>query len=282
MKLRLLLLVLISYASSTFGLIINAPDLVLIENELNKSDNKSLVLFDVDYTLLLPKDAILRPCGRGLKTRLVKEILDNPAIVPIGKYTDGFLRSKAILQAKSELVDPKVLPLLAKLRQRGVPTIALTLVEAGRLGVIPNMAEWRLNEMQELGLAFNWSFCEVGYLEFAKDPGRSTVPAYKGGVLFSARHAKGPVLQAFLDKIRWRPDKIIFIDDNKGFLQSVEAVVAELGIPFVGIHYTGAELAPCKLDEKLAEFQFWYLATYGDWLSDEDALQRMSLQNSRT
>ena len=209
----------------------------------------------------------------------MKEILDNPVLVPVGKYTDGFLRSKAILQAQSELVDPSVLPLLKWLRDNRIPTIALTLAEAGRLGVIPSMADWRLNEMKELGLVFDWSFPHLGYTEFAKEPGRSTVPAYKGGVLFSARHAKGTIFKAFLEKVNWTPTKIVFIDDNLSFLQSVDAVAQELGIPFVGIHYTGADHLPCVVNEKVAEFQFRYLASHGDWLSDQDAVERMTQGN---
>lgn len=274
-EIRLLALVFSLVIFPLFGIIIETPDLILVAQELNKTDRNSLVLFDVDYTLLLPKDAILRPCGRGLKGKFVREILENPVLVPVGKYTDGFLRSKAIYQAKAELVDEGVLPLIARLKREGIPTIALTLVEAGRLGMIPNMADWRLTEMRELGLEFDWSFPHAGYLEFDKEPGRSTTPAYKGGVLFSARHSKGSIFKAFLEKVKWKPTKIVFIDDNRSFLQSVEAVAMEWGIPFVGIHYRGAEQAACEIDEALAEFQFRYLARYGDWLGDAEARHKM-------
>lgn len=274
-EIRLLALVFSLVFFPLFGIIIEAPDLILVAQELNKTDRNSLVLFDVDYTLLMPEDAILRPCGRVLKGKFVKEILENPVLVPVGKYTDGFLRSKAIFQAKAELVDAGVLPLIARLKREGIPTIALTLVEAGRLGMIPNMADWRLTEMRELGLEFNWSFPHAGYLEFDKEPGRSTTPAYKGGVLFSARHSKGSIFKAFLEKVNWKPTKIVFIDDNRSFLQSVEAVAMEWGIPFVGIHYRGAEQAACEIDEALAEFQFRYLARYGDWLGDDEARHKM-------
>ncbi len=274
-KVLQLTLIFLFLVFSVYSVIIDVTNLTLIEHELNKTDRNSLVLFDVDYTLLLPKDAILRPCGRTLKAKLVKEILENPVLVPVGKYTDGFLRSQAILQAKSELVDPSVLVLLQRLKRNGVPTIALTLVEAGRLGAIASMADWRLREMKELGLVFDWSFPEVGYTEFAKEPGRSTAPAYKGGILFSARHSKGPIFKAFLEKAKWKPNKVVFIDDNRPFLQSVEAAAADLGIPFIGFHYTGADLLPCEVDEQLAEFQFRYLASHGEWLGDEAAHKRM-------
>lgn len=252
--------------------IIHIDDLKDAEQELLQLDQDALVLFDVDYTLLIPNDTILRPCGQELVKRLKSEIVE--------KDLDEYLHSQVLLQAKSSLVDEASPLLIRHLQERGIRTIALTAAPAGKWGVIESMADWRINELKEFHFDFSSAFPSVHFLEFPKKSDKEFHPVFKSGVLFSSKHPKGDVLKQFLDAMEWYPTKVLFIDDRIAYLLSVEKVVNEMGIDFTGFHYTAAEILPDKVDEKLAEFQFRYLAEHGEWLSDEEAKKMRDLFSS--
>lgn len=239
--------------------------------EFLQLDDNSLVLFDVDYTLLIPNDAILRPCGQLLVKKLIKEILENPSIVSPGKYPDGYLLSQTLIQAKSSLVDEKSLQLIKCLQEKKIRTIALTAAPAGKLGVIDSMADWRIDELKNFGFDFTAAFPKIQFLEFPKRVDKKFHPIFKSGILFSSKHPKGDILKQFLKVVHWMPSKVVFIDDRLEYLQSVANVMKEMGINFTGFHYVAAEKLPCELDEGLAEYQFKYLADHAKWLSDGDA-----------
>lgn len=251
--------------------IIEIANLNDVGKEFLQLDDNSLVLFDVDYTLLIPNDAILRPCGQLLVNKFIKEILENPFVVPPEKYTQGYFLSQILTQAKSSLVDEKSLPLIKCLQDKKIRTIALTASPAGKLGIIDNMADWRIDELKKFGFDFTSAFPGVQFLEFPKREDKEFHPIFKSGILFSSKHSKGDILKQFLKSIHWMPSKVIFIDDRLEYLQSVANVLKEMGINFTGFHYIAAEKFRCELDEGLAEYQFKYLTDHSKWLSDEEA-----------
>jgi len=255
-----------------------ADNLDDIKQNLPYLDQNSLVLIDVDCTLIIFDDAILQPCGQKPAKKFISEILENPSIVPQGKYPDGYLNSKIISKATSSLIDDKFPSFVKDLQNNSIPTIAFTAAPTGELGVIKDMTDWRVNELKKFGFDFTSAFPKKSYLEFAKKDNMKYVPVFKSGVLFTAWHSKGDVLREFLRTIDWRPTKIILIDDRMKYLESVETTLNQMGIDFIGFHYTAAEKVPTKLDEALGEFQFQYLAENGEWLSDKEAKRKLGSQ----
>lgn len=266
----LLPLCLLQYLSSE---IIEVDNLNCIKQELSQVDKETLVLFDVDYTLIIPDDAILRPCGQKLVKKLRSEFVESSPATE--KYPDGYLHSQIILRAKSSLVDQEFSLLVNELQNSGIPTIALTAAPGGKLSVIDSLADWRIKELKSFGFDFTKAFPNMPVLKFPKWADKEFYPMFKSGVLFSSKHPKGDVLKQFLEVIQWYPKKVILIDDRIEYLQSAEAVLNQIGIKFIGFYYTAAEKLPCTLDEKLAEFQFQYLAEHAKWLSDSEAKNMM-------
>ena len=82
------------------------------------------------------------------------------------------------------------------------------------------------------------------------DYGRA--PAYYKGILCSNGEGnqinKGDVLVAFLHKVKYLPQTIIFIDDKIENLENMEQVLAKFDkqINFIGIQYKGAEAYPSR------------------------------------
>lgn len=246
--------------------IIEVDSLHAIQKQAPPLGQNALVLFDVDDTLLIPNDAVLRPCGKVLLKKYISQNLENPAI----KYPYDYLHSEVLLNAKSSVVDPGFPQFIKQLQHRKIPAIAFTAAPGGKLGRIHSMADWRIDQLKKFGFDFSQAFPNL-YLEFPKQCDKQYPPLFKSGVLFSSRHPKGPVLSQFLKRIHLRPTIVVLIDDKIENLETTQCALDEMGIEFIGFYYTAAEKLPCYLDEKIAEFQFCYLVENGVWLSDEEA-----------
>lgn len=244
-------------------------ELAPLEEEWERLTSDALVLFDVDFTLLTPRDEILRHAGLKLVRKLIVEILENPATLE--KYPDGYLHSRLLSAAQVSPVDEKFVALIHRLQEREIPAIAFTGAPSGKLGVIESLADHRIEQLKNNGFDFRSAFPDAGMITFPKQPTLEFSPVFKSGVLFASKHPKGEILKQFLDSIQWYPKKIVMVDNSIEKLRSAKQAMDEKGIQFVGFHYVAAEKLPSQLDESLAQFQFEYLAEKGEWLSDEEA-----------
>ncbi len=246
------------------AIIIEASDFKVIEREINQLDDNALVVFDIDYTLIIPNDLILAPCGEVYRQEFMKKLR---ALEEQGEVLD----SKVLLKSQDSLVDEKILDLLAILKKKKIKTIGLTAMSTGKFGLIPNAEEWRVKQLSSLGINFFWSFPSIDSMTLSKFEGKKSQPVFKQGVLASAKYPKGQVLVEFLRQIQWKPSKIIFVDDRMEFIVSVETELSKELIPLISFYYTAATDRPCQLDMQIADFQLDYLMHKGEWLSDEEA-----------
>ena len=260
-------------STQLFGAVIHAPNLDVIEKCISDLDEDALVVFDIDYTIIVYNDRILAPCGEAYFQDFRNKLL---ALQEQGEI----LGSKIHLESKVSLVDEKILNLLEMIKWRKIKTIALTAIPTGKFGVITNAEEWRVNQLDSLGINFNWSFPSIDSIILTEFEGKKSQPIFKQGVLASARYPKGEVLCAFLKKMRWKPSKVIFIDDRMEYIDSVECELDKENIEHISFHYTAATDQSCHLDQRLADFQFDYLMHHGDWLSDQEAKNKMNMSEN--
>lgn len=252
-----------SLAPMLNAVIIETPNLVPLENEIENLDEETLVVFDVDLTLIVPQDLVLR--GRDKFWPLAKQ--------KTSKLQDGGERclSLLLLQSKSQLIDPKVLDLIEALKKKNVPVMALTAIPSGKFGLIPNVEDWRIQQLASLGLHFGSTAPYAEEIHFTEFQGKGNPPIFKQGVIASGRYPKGKVLASFLRKIDWQPKRVIFIDDLINFVKSVETEMDKLGIDHTSYLYTAADELPSEFNEEFAHFRLDYLIEHDIWLSDEEA-----------
>lgn len=253
------------------ALIVEAPNLARLEQELQFADENTLVMFDVDDTLLYPKELILRKCNNDVNEELVNSILKNPEILPPDRYEKHYLHTLVLTTTEFILIDPKVVPLISSLQKRNIPTIAFTKMGSWSLGIIPSLTEFRISQLKKQGIDFSEAFKQPQFPQFQVVVKGDKSFCFKGGVLFSNEFDKGPILTMFLEALKWKPSKIIFLDDRYDYLETVEEALSDSGIEFTGIYYTAAKNESAPLDRDVAEFQFRYLAEHGKWLDDEQA-----------
>ncbi|MFV0339914.1 MAG: DUF2608 domain-containing protein [Parachlamydiaceae bacterium] len=261
---KILIALFILCSVSLFGEVVHAPNLDAIQSKIGQLDEQALVVFDVDFTLIIPKDQILQPAGEAYyqifltKLRAMKE-------------EGARLGSIIALQAEVALVNPCSLTLLDQLKDRQIKTITLTAMPTGRFGTFESAEDWRFKQLKDLGIDLSWSFPEKPYIEFnSLDPSKAN-PVFKKGILASAKHPKGQVLAAFLNQLNLKPSHVIFIDDRMEYIHSVEAELDKAGIPHTSFHYTEALDASQTFDKALADFQLDYLLQHGTWLNDAQA-----------
>ncbi len=233
----------------------------------------TLLMFDVDYTLIVGCDAIWHLKGREVRYKVRAEIFENPALLLFERYPEGYLHGRMIeaLETHSMLVDPASPQLIRDLQKRGVPVIAFTASSGGPLGEIESMADLRCEQLRAFGFFFETTFPELDSIEFSKQPGKAFPPLFHHGVLFASNHTKGEVLPHLLSQLSWHPRKVVMVDDRLEQLQSIEKALESTGIEFIGLHYRAAEELPYQVDEELARFQFHHLAETGEWLHDDEA-----------
>lgn len=257
------------FTTHVSAIVSEASDLKVIEREINQLDDNALVVFDIDYTLIVPNDLILAPCGEVYFQAFMKKLR---ALEEQGEV----LGSKVSLKSQVSLVDEKIIELLSILEQKKIKTIGLTAMPTGKFGLISNAEEWRVKQLDSLGINFLWSFPSIDSITLNKFEGKKTQPVFKQGVLASAKYPKGQVLVEFLRQVQWKPSKVIFVDDRMEYIESVETELSKEQIPLISFHYTAATDRPCQLDKEVADFQLDYLMQKGEWLSDEEAKKSLN------
>ncbi|AIL12643.1 hypothetical protein IM40_02460 [Candidatus Paracaedimonas acanthamoebae] len=220
---------------------------------------ESLVIFDVDETLIQPEDTFLinehTPQGKDFIQKLIQTY-------PIMK-SDNHIASIMLQEAQRPLLEPSVIHHINKLKNRGVFVIACTAMNTGPYGIHSSLEEWRYNHLKFLGFegTFSNTLFPISYLE--------RKPIFYKGLLATDLQSKGPIVGKFIDVMKLKLKDIIMIDDDNDCLLSVKNECEKRGINFKGYEYKGSKTVPW--DEDLVQFQSDYLIKHKKWLSDKVA-----------
>ncbi len=224
---------------------------------LEKVDQNSLVLFDVDYVLTQPSEPSFQMKNIRLYKEIWKDITGN-----LSTLENNISSTLIAISSPSILIENKMISVINTLNERKIKVLALTGILTGKLGKIQSIEKWRYNTLKKLGFVFSSSFDKISDATFSSLPScRGNYPVFYKGVLFSNGDAnkveKGRILRAFLallkEKYNWSPTFILFIDDRENNLKDIEAVCASFTPPiqFTGLLYKGARDYPSiPVDEK--------------------------------
>jgi hypothetical protein len=234
-----------------------------LKQEHHKYKNNILMIFDIDYVLIIPEDAYSMNRNLYRKT-LWTEIKKN-----LSAQEAKLLHSIVTSDAKWKLVDNKILELFEYLKQNTIKTIGLTSLSTGRLGVIENREDLRQKELQSVGINFLELDSFKGFLKLDDFETEDGIPTMKHGVIFTAEQDKAIILEEILRQVNYRPDKIVFIDDMIKNLISLENMCKKMNIDFDGLHYTAvSKMPPPICDEKKEKMRLNILKEQKKWLVD--------------
>ncbi|MBN8827972.1 MAG: DUF2608 domain-containing protein [Sphingobacteriia bacterium] len=216
----------------------------------------TLVIFDVDETLIQPLDSYLinehTKQGKEFRSNLIKS---HPEV-----RDWDYLVSIILRDAKRPLIEPYVIDIINSLKN--IKFIALTGMNTGRLGMYSELAEWRYEHLKSLG--FQGSFADK-VIKFNAD---NRSPIFFKGILATDLTPKGPVLIKFLKEIDYYPKAIVMFDDDLEHLNSVSDACKKLGINFMAYYYKGAKSK--AWNQNIINYQTEYLLKHKGWLSDDE------------
>ena len=252
----ILLFLAITFSSLHAREIVTTNRFADIEELTSQLDCNSLVLFDVDGTLIAPEDAILKPHRHYLFKRLIEG------------HPERDLFRDIHLQAPHSLVDTASISLIQQLQEKGIPTLAFTAAPS-KASYPGELGDWRIHELLRFGFDFRSAFPDHPILHIPKAPDQIFPPLFKSGILFSSLHSKGDILIHFLQKVGFTPNRVIFIDDFIEYIHSVGDALDQMEIEFIGVHYTASQEVPSHLNLELARFQISYFLENEIWLDDK-------------
>ncbi|MBS0604418.1 MAG: DUF2608 domain-containing protein [Verrucomicrobia bacterium] len=217
------------------------------------ADKETLALFDIDLVILQPKDPAFQMANMKRFSPICKKVVQQ---IPSDKRDIFFILTT--LSSDPVLIDPRLPVLLSDLKERNVPTMALTGNFTGKFGSIDNMEEWKIRHLAQFGIDFSKGAPSSDQIVFRDLPSfRENYSTYTKGILFvnGSTCPKGDALVAYLKKTGHAPSQVIFIDDREDNLKSVEASLQQFdpSIKFKGLHFTGAKDYPSK---EISEQQF--------------------------
>ena len=154
--------------------------------------------------------------------------------------------------------------------------LILTKAWTGKFGKIESLEDWRIKILKSHGLDLSDTSDFKNNIIFyeleAKNLPIKCLPMIKHKVLFSCGLPKGLVLEEFLSKIKFFPNKIILVDDKRENLDSVENFCKKKYITFLGFEYNAIKSKVVKpLNQKRSELQFQILLNNKKWLNDDEA-----------
>lgn len=228
------------------------------EVDFNAIDRDTLVVFDVDETLIQPVDMYYinegSPQAQAVKKKLIE---GHPEIKDWDEYMDILIK-----QVQRPLLEPMVIAKINALQKIGVIVIAVTAMNTGKYGQYDRLERWRYEHLGSFG--FEGSFNDL-IIDFEMN---NKKPVFYKGILATDTLLKGPVLFAFLDRINHRPKKIIMFDDSKEYLESVAEESKKHGVKFQGYWYKGAHEK--AWDQVVIEYQIEHLLKHKKWISDDE------------
>lgn len=206
------------------------------------ADGKTIVIFDLDNTLVCPKQElgsdqwffkiVDNATARGISTHdAIEELV--PLYYHIHQHID--------LQP----VEPDTIDVLRQLKNRNAPVIALTARRA------PN-AERTHEQLRNAGIQLNPpAQMLTRMIIHTKEPA-----LLLDGIIFCGNNDKGSALeQVFAQCGIPLPERIVYVDDKRSHLDAVARFCKKSGIEYIGLRYGYLDAAVKAYDVKKADKQ---------------------------
>lgn len=254
-----------SLEAKSFSQITNIQSFQALYKDLDSIDSDTLVIFDIDDVLITYEDMVLRPCASDFRPKSWKGI--DPKKIPT-------LVSIMLTSSEIRLIESEIVARIHGLQEKGIKIIALTAARTGKFGIIENAEDWRIITLKKLGIDFSKAFPEVKTLYFDKK--EQAYSLFKEGILFlgDTNCTKGELLSLFLEAIKHKPKKLIFVDDKYSNLISVQKALKTTNIAFHGYLYEGVGNLGGEFDERIGEKQLSFLRKNYKWLSDDAIIEK--------
>lgn len=242
--------------------IIETNEISAIENYVTRD---SLILFNITDTLYEPANTLADNHWRIYFSERVNALTSDKAAA------DRFInkvKNDIVTHLPKKAVEVYTPELIAKLQDLQFPVLGITqkLITtsyADNFGLITS------NHLLSIGINLERT---LFYLEVAKD-NEDLNYSFAYGLIFTNKKPVGPAILSFLNRLTFKPEKIILIDNSYHTLENVETSLLSADIKFEGFRYGRADALKIDFDPILGNIQFMEFIKERKILSDEEALQ---------
>lgn len=177
---------------------------------------------------------------------------------------------------QTQLVEPSIAEYIKKLQQKGATVLAISDFPAGSVGDIPDLHDFRRQELLIKGISFNSpsSLDQEHLNELFAELGKKIV--LKHGIISSRGRPKGLLINWTLREMP-TTKKVLFFDDKEENHTDTIGYVHELKIPLASYLYTAAKIIHENdtIDETVARAQFHYMHQDNRYVSYQEAAERV-------
>ncbi|MEX0939839.1 MAG: DUF2608 domain-containing protein [Candidatus Babeliales bacterium] len=196
------------------------------------TSQKDFILFDIDKTLIVPKE--IESFESVIAQKLINEgniDLHTLTSAPEKIFVE-LLETQSISVKPVEQETPLV---VHEIQKQGNPTIAIT-------SRFPSLASYTLEQLHSVDINFAQS--QLAHENIIL---KTNNCYFKDGILFCGmQNNKSNLLLELLNQSSIKPTKIIYIDDEILHLLSMQKMLISSAITFQGIHYTRIPTSPAE------------------------------------
>ena len=215
-------------------------------------NEKDMTIFDVDDTLTV----FLNPF---YNEHVLKDTPLHQKFLSMKENVRGRFLHWLLTTAPFVLVEPQITQLISDLQARELKVMALTafrpltFLEEPQLKSLPT---WRVELLKKLGLDFakNFPMSPMSWRFDVRKNQDFPEPYFEKGVLFSGLAGKPNALFNFLRAVSFKPERVLFIDDDLSNVVSVYRELTRLGIKCYSILYT--RVNPHSVNGMFSEVEF--------------------------
>ncbi|MBN2359948.1 MAG: DUF2608 domain-containing protein [Deltaproteobacteria bacterium] len=218
-------------------------------------DEQTLVVFDIDNTLLEPVQTLGSDqwfyylVDQGKRERRLSE---NKAIAE-AVATWNRVQEDVIVRP----VEPDTPALVRRLQERGVRIIALTARTSGAAAITER-------QLRSIGIDLGRNPLPRPAVREGRRP--DTSQPWLGAILFLGENqTKGEALAKVVRSLPEPPSRVVFVDDKAHNTRSVDRALARLRIPVVAFRYGATDARVAAFDPAVAEVQLrWWRRILSD------------------
>lgn len=225
-----------------------------IEEILPFVDENTLVVLDIDDTLMVPAQMLGGDCWFRYN---FKRYLENGREVE--EALNEILPLYSRIQHKLEVlpVEANTASVVHRLQEKADRVIGLT--------TRSNILLYRtIEQLKSLGIQLN----RTPLFDLKNGIATDYNLYYIEGILSTETRHKGEALAGLCDRYNYAPKKIIFVNDKLQFVLDVEETFLDRGVIYYGFRYAGSDEISSLWSSELATIQEKY---FNKILSDEDA-----------
>lgn len=212
-----------------------------IVDVLNHADQKTLVIFDIDNTLV---ETVQEFGSLAWHANMTKKLRSKGTeyFQAMQKTCAAFAEIENLVSFKT--IEPETLEVVKTLNQQNIPNMVLTKrMFSTKRSVV--------KQLRSTGLEFSQNTIHDKEIKFTELRG------FAEGILYSGLgDDKGECLLSLFEKINYTAEKILFIDDERHHVEEFYKTLNAKGIDTTCIRYDGADervakFNPAKADQEL-------------------------------